>query len=64
MAFAQEKKCGYADTYLAFIGYCPDLNSTDINGALQELSKMDSSQLRYITTEFMKYLGYLRRFVK
>lgn len=63
MAFALEKKCGYADTYQAFIDYCPDLKSSDIREALEELSNMDSSQLRHITTEFMKYLAYLRRFV-
>ena len=64
MAFANEKKEGYADVFNAFIDYCPSIKGETIPAAIKEISAMDSDELRYITSEFMKYLSYLRRFVE
>jgi CRISPR/Cas system CMR-associated protein Cmr5 small subunit len=70
MAFAKEKGEGYADVFNVFIDYCSScepsfaLKSKNIDEAISEISRMDSCQLRYVTSEFMKYLSYLRRFVQ
>lgn len=63
MAFAVEKGAGYADVYKAFIDYSDEIQSKDLEGAIKELCAMSSNELRMITTEFMAYLSYLRRFV-
>ncbi|MEI6890581.1 MAG: type III-B CRISPR module-associated protein Cmr5 [Pontiella sp.] len=63
MAFAKEKEAGYKDVFDAFIDYCDLLSARSLDEAIEELSSVESSDLRRITAEFMAYLGYLRRFV-
>lgn len=62
MAFAKEKGAGYKDVFDAFVDYSKELHGT-LDGALKTMCEMDSGELRRITSEFMAYLSYLRRFV-
>ena len=70
LAFAIDKEKGYKDVLDACIEHYASLpnvmkaNATDLEGFSKWLCGQDSAQLRAVTTEFLAYLNYLRRYVK
>lgn len=70
LAFAIDKEKGYAAVLEACIEHYVSLpnvvkpNFTDLEGFSKWLCGQESAQLRAVTTEFLAYLNYLRRYVK
>ena len=63
LAFALENgDKAYRKVFGSIAGYMKEQDEADVNGFLDELVECDSAQLRYITSECLAYLCFLRRF--
>ena len=63
LAFALENRDeAYKRVFGSIAGYMKEQDEADVKEFLNELVKCDSARLRYITSECLAYLSFLRRF--